>query len=144
MKSIFSERGLFYFIPKVANPVICLGTAARMRGWTSVWTSDIKVFVEKNILATTGIIPYVVDTKIDFEIFKGLPTTSEFQTIADLLIWRDLSMMDSQIPVESFAVLFESDDPYPLESKLEMYLEARGLIPKYKELREECKLFYDC
>ena len=144
MKSIFSERGLFSLVPKAANPVICLGTAARMRGWTSVWTGDIKVFVEKDILATVGVIPYVVNTKIDFEIFKGLPVTSEFQTIADLLLWRGLAVMSSQIPVESFAVLFESDDPYPLESELEEYLEVRGLINQYKEMREECKTFYDC
>jgi len=144
MKSIFSERGLFYLVPKAANPIIGLGTAARMRGWTSVWTGDIKVFVEKGILATSGIIPYVVDTKIDYEIFKGLPTTSEFQTIAHLLIWRDLAKIDSQIPVEAFAVLFESDEPYPKEAELEMYLDARGLIPQYRELREECKTFYDC
>jgi hypothetical protein len=62
MKSIFSERGLFYLVPKAANPIICLGTAAQLRGWTSVWAGNIKVFVEKDILATAGIIPYVVDT----------------------------------------------------------------------------------
>jgi len=143
MRSIFSERGLFYLVPKAANPIICLGTAARLRGWTSVWAGDIKVFVTKDILATTGIVPYVMTTGIDFEMYKGLPTTTEFQTIADLLVWRDLIKIDSQIPVETFAVLFESDDPYPLENELEVYLEVRGLIPQYKELREECKSFYD-
>jgi len=143
MRSIFSERGLFNLVPKTANPIICLGTAARMRGWTSVWTGDIKVFVEKDILATAGIIPYVVDTKIDIELYNGLPVTSEFQTIADLLIWRKTAKMSPQIPWEVFAMLFEGDEPYPKEAELEEYLEARGLIDKYRELREECKTFYD-
>ena len=143
MNSMFSERGLFSLVPKNANPIICLGTAARIRGWTSVWSGDIKVFVTKNILATTGIIPYVVDTQIDFEIFKGLPTTTEFQTIADLLAWRGIATMSSQIPWESFAMVFEGDDSYPRERELEEYLEARGLMNQYKEMREECKSFYD-
>ena len=143
MKPILSEQGLFFLIPKNANPVLSLGTAARLRGWTSVWTGDIKVFVQKDILATTGIVPYVVDSQIDTEIINGFPVTSEFQTIADLLAWRDIAKMSRQIPWEAFAVLFESDDPYPRERELEDYLEARGLLDQYKELREECKSFYD-
>jgi len=143
MKSIFSERGLFHLIPKNANPVIALGTAAMMRGWTSVWTGDIKVFVKKNILATTGIIPYIVEVDVDVEIVNGLPITTELQTIADLLAWRDIAKMSRQIPIEVFAVLFESDDPYPREIELEKYLKERELLVQYKQLREECKSFYD-
>jgi hypothetical protein len=41
-------------------------------------------------------------------------------------------------------MLFESDDEYPKEQELEAYLEERGLIRKYQDLREECKTFYDC
>ena len=123
MKSIFTERGLFYLVPKKANPVIGLRTAARMRGWTSVWTGDIKVFVTKEIPVTSGIIPYIVDADIDIEIVNGIPITTEFQTIADLLSWRDVARISRQIPVEAFAVLFESDNPYPRESELEDYLE---------------------
>jgi len=144
MKSIFTERGLFHLVPKKANPVIGLGTAARMRGWTSVWTGDIKVFVTKEIPVTSGIIPYIVDTDIDIEIVNGIPITTEFQTIADLLSWRDVAKMSRQIPVEAFAVLFESDNPYPRERELENYLEERGLTTQYRQLREECIIFYDC
>jgi len=143
MRSIFSERGLFNLVPKAASPIICLGTAAQLRGWTSVWAGNIKVFVKRDILATTGIIHYVVDTEVDYEIYKGLPVTTEFQTIADLLVWRGLRALDSQIPWEAFAMLFEGDEPYPKEAELEEYLEARGLIDQYRELREECKSFYD-
>jgi len=143
MRSIFSERGLFNLIPKSVSPVIALGTAARMRGWTSVWAGDIKVFVKRDILATTGIVPYVIDKEIDVEIYMGFPITTEFQTIADLLVWRGLRAVDSQIPWEVFAMLFEGDEPYPKEAELEEYLEARGLIDQYRELREECKSFYD-
>ena len=143
LRSIFSERGLFNLIPKSASPVIALGTAARLRGWTSVWSGDIKVFVKREFPTTTGIVSYVIDTEIDVEIYKGFPMTTEFQTIADLLIWRGLQAIDSQIPWEVFAMLFEGDEPYPKENELEEYIEARGLINQYKELREECKSFYD-
>ena len=143
MRSIFSERGLFNLIPKSVSPVIALGTAAQLRGWTSVWAGDIKVFVKRNILATTGIMPYVTDKEIDVEIYNGLPMTTEFQTIADLLVWQGTAKMSPQVPWEVFAMLFEGDEPYPKEVELEKYLEARGLLDKYRELREECKSFYD-
>lgn len=143
MKLFLSERGLYTLIPKTAKPIICLGTAARMRGWTSVWTGDIKVFVEKEIPVTTGIIPYIVDTHIEYEIYKGLPVTSEFQTIADLVTWWAQTKIDSQIPVESFAVLFESDNVYPIEDEMEIYINKHKLTSIYRKLREECKSFYD-
>jgi hypothetical protein len=82
-------------------------------------------------------------TPIDVELYNGLPVTSEFQTIADLLIWRGTAKMSPQIPWEVFAMLFEGDEPYQKEAELEEYLETRGLIDQYKELREECKSFYD-
>jgi len=141
MRSIFSERSLFSLVPKNVNPIVCLGTAAQLRGWTSVWAGNIKVFVQRDILATTGIIHYIVDTKIGYEIYKGLPVTSEFQTIADLLTYRN--KISPQVPWESFAVLFDVDEPYPREEELENYLEARGLIPQYRQLREECKSFFN-
>ena len=143
MKSIFSERGLFKLIPKSVSPVIALGTAAQLRGWTSVCAGDIKVFVKRDILVTTGIVPYVIDTEIDVELYNGLPVTTEFQTIADLLSWCGTVKMSPQIPWEVFAMLFEGDEPYSKEAELEEYLEARGLIDPYRKLREECKSFYD-
>ena len=144
MRSIFSERGLFNLIPKSAEPIICLGTAAYMRGWTSVWVSDIKVFVKKNFPVTSNIVPYLITSDIDTEWLNEFPITTEFQTIADLLVWKGKAKMSYQIPVESFAVLFESDDPYPRERALETYLAERGLLSAYCKLREECRTFYDC
>ena len=104
---------------------------------------NLKVFVTKEIPVTSGIVPYIVNTAIDIEIINGLPVTSEFQTIADLLSWRDVAKMSRQIPIEAFAMLFESDNPYPKERELEGYLDEKGLMSQYRQLREECKVFYD-